>query len=479
MPSNERTVRFVAAMLCAVAGMACGSSKGGGPEAGGTAGMEAAGASGIGGAGGGVGGRAGASGASGASGGITGQAGAASTAGAGGTSSIGGAGAGGSAEGGRAGTSGNAGADSAGGGQGPSRPLGLNDVTILTPLPPAAAPVLLRATDAADDGTALVPRELFARLTADDGFGRAVMRPARYELLELVAVRFDLCDRGLPGACPEAEDGRMRLVFQPIVREATFGARADDVGFHAFYAIRNAEISGAVATLRELAGTVPEPGGVLRVSPALSAPEPEAYASKLGAFVRRYGGETRLVRLTMNAQPETMSQVGWALRGVEKRGDAFADIAVVGTQATLESVVTSGSSFDVTPTTGIPPALTNTLSNSVFLAADTATQRQYLAEFAAVDNPLSHTAETVACFACHVSTFVLHARSSATANDLGTLPGRYTSTYELSTEGGKSAVTQRTIRALGYLGRDAMISQRVVNETAQTLTELEQRYPAR
>jgi hypothetical protein len=386
---------------------------------------------------------------------------------------------GGRAGGGHAGSSGSAGDDSSGGGQGPSRTLGLNDITILAPLPPAETPVLLRATDASDDGTALVPRELFARLTADDGFGRAVLRPERYELLEIVAVRFDLCDRGLPGACPETDDGRLRLVFQPIVREPAFGTSADDVGFHAFYAIRHAELSAAVAALRELAGSVPDQSGVLRISPALSAPDHEAYASKLAAFVRRYGGETRLLRLTMNAQPETMSQVGWALRGVEKQGDAFVDMSVVGTQEKLELVVTSGSSFTVSPTTGVPPALIDTISSSTFNAADSTTQRQYLAELGAVDNPHTHTAETVACFACHVSTFVMHERSSATSIDPATLPGRYTSPFDLSTEGGKSAVTQRTIRALGYLRRDAMISQRVVNETAQTLTELEQRYPAR
>ena len=57
-----------------------------------------------------------------------------------------------------------------------------------------------------------------------------------------------------------------------------------------------------------------------------------------------------------------------------------------------------------------------------------------------------------------------------------TLPGRYTSKFDLSTAGGKSAESQ-AIRALGYIARLPLISQRVVNDTAQTLTELEQRYP--
>ena len=114
----------------------------------------------------------------------------------------------------------------------------------------------------------------------------------------------------------------------------------------------------------------------------------------------------------------------------------------------------------------------------MFDGADTTKKRASLAALAAVDNPLSHTAETVACVACHVSTVVMNARAASAAIDPLALPGRYTSKFDLSTAGGKSAETQTTLRALGYLRQLPMISQRVVNDTAQTLTEIEQRFPA-
>src|SRR6185503_17559935 len=100
---------------------------------------------------------------------------------------------------------------------GPFYPLDMNDVTILAPLPPSGAtPVLLRGTDLAEDGTALVPRALFDRLVMKetDSSGPILM-PATHGRLQLVAVRFDLCDRHQPGVCPEAEDAQMRLSFQP------------------------------------------------------------------------------------------------------------------------------------------------------------------------------------------------------------------------------------------------------------------------
>ena len=67
-------------------------------------------------------------------------------------------------------------------------------------------------------------------------------------------------------------------------------------------------------------------------------------------------------------------------------------------------------------------------------------------------------------------------RTATFGIDPATLPGRYTSKFDLSTAGGTSSVSRAT-RALGYVGRQPMISRRVVNDTAQTLTELEQRYP--
>ena len=445
--------------MLAAAGAGCGSSPSKtSPDAGGK--------------GGGVGGATGVGGASGA-GGTNGGAGG-SSGGAGGTSSVGGASGGGGA--GLAGAGGAAGRPDAGD-AGVFPALEMNDVTILAPLPQSGAtPVLLRGTDLADDGTAFVPRALFDRLVNDSSTGQPILSADSYGRLHLVAVRFDLCDRHRPGSCPEAEDARMRLVFQPIEQ----GGAADDVGFHAFYAIRNDEIAGAVAALRDLAATAPAQPGALRVSPALGGATSGAYATKLRAFVKRYGGDARIVRLTMNAQPGIFSQIRWALRGVEKKGDTFVDMTIVGSTDTSESVILNGSpGYDVTPVTDTPAGLLGALKAATFAAADAATKRADLAALVAAENPLSNTAETVACVACHVSTVVMNGRAYGAVIDPLTLPGRYTSRFDLSVAGGKSAETQNTIRALGYLNKDPMISQRVVNDTAQALTEIEDRYPAR
>jgi hypothetical protein len=370
------------------------------------------------------------------------------------------------------------------GGANASSPLGMNDVTILVPLPPSmAAPVLLRGGDTADDGTVFVPRALYDGLVTDPVSGepvRTLVQPyelsKKYDRLHLVAVRFDLCDRHLPGACPTDEDARMRLVFQLVAD----GVGAEDVGIHAFYTIRNDEIGAAVKSLRELALMAPPQAGALRTSPALSAADPAPYAAKVRDFVKQHGGEARLVRLTMNAVNMNFAAATWELRGVERRGDVFVPIPIVGSTAISEQVTLQGNpSYEVRPRTDTPPGLEGAMRQSLFDAADAAGWRAYLAALATVDNPLSQTAETVPCAACHLSTVVLNARALSKAFDPLTLPGRYTSTFDLSIAAGKSAETPNTLRALGYLGTQPMITQRVVNETAQTLAETEARYPAR
>jgi hypothetical protein len=421
-----------------------------------------------------------------ASGGVTASGGAAGQTGEGGASTGGGGtrGSGGAAPAGGNGPGGGHGGNGgngetpvggAGGADAANPGLEMNDVTILAPLPPSSdKPVLLLGSDLADDGTALVPRVLFDRLVKGNG-SSPLLSDRTYTALHLMAVRFDLCDRHLPGECPVGEDARMRLVFQPVF----LGGDAQDAGFHAFFAIHDAEIAAALADVRALARLTKAPGppiGTLAVSPALRAADHDAYAKALRAFVKRFGGEGRLVRLTMLAQPETSAQIRWTLRGVERQNGVLADMTIVGSTVTTEELVLEGEGFEVSPATDSPPGLSTAIDAQTFGVAGPAGKLQAMGALAAIENPLSHTPETIPCVGCHVSTHLTALRAGV-ALDPATVPGRYTSTYDLSVAGGMSA-TSSSVRAFGYLGKVPLISQRVVNETAQVLTEIGKRFPA-
>ena len=61
--------------------------------------------------------------------------------------------------------------------------------------------------------------------------------------------------------------------------------------------------------------------------------------------------------------------------------------------------------------------------------------------------------------------------------DPATIPGRYTSPYNLSNTTGIATTNDRSLRAFGWLFQQPAISQRVINETAQVLGEMETRFP--
>ncbi|HKO93997.1 MAG TPA: hypothetical protein VJU61_22740, partial [Polyangiaceae bacterium] len=376
---------------------------------------------------------------------------------------------------------------------GPYWPLGMNDVTFLTPRPGSdGKAVLLYAGDSADDGSPLLSRALYERVAVTntcygpndagvcDPATLGVLPSEFYEELHLVALRFDLCDRKLPGPCKPGEDGRLRVVFQPHFGSGTFF----DAGLHAFYVIPRAQLASAIGALRTLARIQAEPvSAPLKPSPALADSAKPEYTAKLRAFVRAYAGEARLERLTVNAQPATDS-VRWILRGIERGPNGkFRDLAILDSIGTTQFVLLSGPSsggpgFAVSPASDKPVGLARALANRDFSAAPEADKKAALEALLFVENPLSSGSDSVTCIACHASTVLFAALAPASGVDSASLRDRYSTSYNVSIDAGALANNSRTLRGLGYtvFSSEPLISTRVVNETAQVLSEIEQRF---
>jgi hypothetical protein len=360
---------------------------------------------------------------------------------------------------------------------GPPMTLGLNDVTMLLPLPAAlATPVLMRAADLGDDGTALVPHDLFDRLT-DATSAMPILAPGDYDSLQIVSLRFDLCDRKQPAPCPDS-DGRLRVVFQPLSVGSDAPIVAVDAALHAFYVIPEADLPSVVAELRALSvlqgTTLTAP---LAVSAALSANPAGEYATRLRALVKKYGGTTRMGRLTLFAQPIFSQAMHWILRGIERpdgnAAGSFADIVIPGINATRqEPVLGSHSTFDVMPIVDEPAGFQLTLSAVGFGNASKTDQKQALETLAAIDNPLVNTAATVQCVSCHVATQIFDERAQIAGVDPLKVAGRFTSAYDLKVP----QPPMNTLRALGYFEYLPVIAQRIANESAEVALEIDERF---
>jgi hypothetical protein len=350
--------------------------------------------------------------------------------------------------------------------------LGLNDVAMLVPLPQNNSVVLLRAADAGDDGTVLVPRSLYDTLNTIPDRGPTLVEDV-YPDLQVLAVRFDLCDRVAPGPCPDS-DGRLRIVFQALRK--TTPQSTVDAAFHAFYRIPNADLPALVAELRALSRLQNAPlASPLGVSPALSMSTTGDYAVGLKRLITKYAGTNSLLRLTFFAQPDIFAAVRWVFRGVEKSDAAFTEIVIPGIAAGLQEVTfLATNSFEVAPVVDQPKGFVLATSEMAFAAASPADRQVALQALAAAENPLTHTPKTIQCATCHVSSHIQADRASASGLDPRNIAGRYTSSsFDLTVP----PIAERTLRALGWLQGTPLIAQRTANESAQVALEMDARFP--
>lgn len=342
-----------------------------------------------------------------------------------------------------------------------SRLLGLNDLTALLPLEP------LDAGTTFPTAFELLPFASFDRLTSASP--RVVTDLKR---LRVLGVRFDICDRALPGPCPVDADGVFRLVLQPVFGEPP---RAEDITLHAFYAVPRADVPGVVDELRALATLQDVPR-----SAALQVNTSAAYRDGLGALVARYAKAERMHRLTLFGQETDRAANVWIFRGEERAGTtALGPVQIPGINTTSQEVLLfGGDSYTLTPVADAPIGFSRAVMDLNFRYASAAEQLESVRSLLAVDNPNLHTANTVQCASCHVATTLLTPRATDAGVDVTALPERYTSaTFDL-TPLGDPGTRFRTLRALGYFNSAPLVSQRVVNETAHALEELEARYPA-
>ena len=357
---------------------------------------------------------------------------------------------------------------------GEPRTLGLNDISMLFQLPenPISGTTIARLTGVPGFGQDLVPRAVFAQLVSAPGdVGHA------FEEFHLVALRFDLCDRQL-GPCPSDADGRLRLVFQPVFVGSPW-TEAADVAIHAFYPVPAAELAQVVNELRALArlrdfqtaSPVAIDDFVASTSP------PSEYRTRLRALIARYAVADQLVRLSLFAQDATEPPFNWVFRAVERSGASFVPLPIPAIAATQQRTILVYPGYDSTPSADVPAGFELAADADAFAAATTTERRGALAALAAADNPTLNTFATEPCVTCHAATFLLTRRAQDAGIDPDTIENVYTSTHDLSTQFGISATTATSLRAFGWHGRYAAISQRVVNETALALDEIEQRYP--
>ena len=350
--------------------------------------------------------------------------------------------------------------------------LGMNDVSILLPLPrDPHAPVLAGIASAG-----LIERGWFDALVTDHhDIAPRVAAPIAFEDFQVVAVRFDLCERAAVGPCPRDVDGRLRLVLQPMYVRAGATA-AHDVALHAFYPVPAAELAGVIAELRALARRHPiAPDAALTVSPAAGD---AAYLAQLRALAMRYARGAQLAKLTVIGQVADSAAFAWIFRGVERRGDAIVALDIPGIPRAQQTLQLAGGDtvYLTAPVVDAPAGFALAINGPRFAAATLAERTGALAALTAIQNPLVHDTINTQCIACHVATFLTARRATTIGVAPDAIAGRFASRHALAAHT-IADTDPRVVRGFGWAASVPAISQRVVNDTAQVLAEIEARFP--
>lgn len=353
---------------------------------------------------------------------------------------------------------------------GPPLPaLGMNDVSVLLPIPTKAnVNSYLGPTSEGSKGP-LLSQASYDKIPK---FGMEPVEGLDYALMRAVGIRFDACFPGPAGCEPQ-----IRIVMQPI----TPTGDALDSAIHLFYRLTEEEIAKVVVRLRQLRALAPEmKDQPLQVNPAIVAQGVDgAYGAALRELVLEFAGEQNFSRMTFFLRAPPI-QEEWFFGGFDRKDGVLTTLDIVGVGKGNQRVdrpeTPEGYEYVFTPAGNKPE---NTSALVVSATAKTAPPDQVkaaLEAFVRIENPTKYGPDALPCAGCHVSTVVTEFAKASLGLDPDALPDAFKSTRDLSlsTEAGK---TPKSLRAFGWFEKKAMISKRVVNESAAVADDLETRFP--
>jgi hypothetical protein len=357
----------------------------------------------------------------------------------------------------------------------PQHALGMNDLSILVPLPTdATTPVLAQMAP-------LVQAEWFQPFVMSGDLGPKSNAGFTYDQFQIVSLRWDVCDRSIIGPCPANVDGRLRLIVQPI-QNINGTVQTIDVASHLFYPIPAADLPDVVDELRALAaladGSADDP---LQVSPPLVAGD-TTYLARLQALVLKYARPDNLVRITAIGQVAGQTPFEWRFREIDWDGTQFQQKLIPQIDEVQQSTqLADGDITYQSPAQGFadaPVGFALAIEGAYWKAATPANQLLAIDALAQVMNPTLNDAVNTQCMACHVATYLTTYRTGELMMDPTTSPSWYHSPRNTSV-GMLGNTDGNQIRAFGYVGTSPIVSQRVANDTAHTLDDVDALFPAR
>ncbi len=368
--------------------------------------------------------------------------------------------------------------------------LGMNEVSQLLPLPsPQEFNQLLSPISSGTKGE-LMPYSVFRFLPLLSD--RADQEQLYRYNLKIIGVRFDPCfgEGVTPGRCRP----QIRFVWQPLVVVGDH-VTSLDTAIHTFHEFNDAEWTMIVSELKSALknGIRYSLGSALDVQPNLRAEGYRGnYWKTLSTLLLRYCGEQNLIRVT--AMTVRMDRV-WHFMGLDRTATGWSMIKIP--TLDLEPKLTSQSFFlqpeglqNLEEFNGGISYLPKNERPFMRLTSDSARYRELEQEPAIksiirraiqLENPRIHNPGTADCVSCHLAQTVRlwgeknypnwdWAREFS-SDRFGIQSSGVAGGIDLSNRSVNPFQTDR-MRAFGYFGKDPIISQRVIHETALVVDAL-------
>jgi hypothetical protein len=366
----------------------------------------------------------------------------------------------------------------------PSTQLGLNDVSVLLPLPGVADWSDLPSPSDGGERGQLLPKELVTIHTPT--LLQFTDNSIIFEKLKLIGIRFDPCfGEGLAPVCSR----QIRLVWQPlekVVEGTSTKTSTMDITLHSFYVMDADEFSSVLSSLKKLKADYNDGGDLsqpLQIHPLIKREGLKGeYFQKLKRILFKHAGENNLTRLTFMSL--FAQKTVWFFGGINIGTDgSISKITIPRIGTTLQQFmntatpVTNPNQFKgrIFPAPEGQIGFNSLIADSQSFTRDREDDIRRSAELSfEFENPLRHNPGTLDCVSCHVANqaknWVFSNWDFTSAADYENV--RYNSRYNLTNV---SPLQENTavVRMFGYFDDKPFASQRVINESAEILKFLE------
>ncbi len=359
--------------------------------------------------------------------------------------------------------------------------VGMNDVSVLFPLPSTIEEAAQLSLASAGEGGPLLTEARFAAIPV---FADNPLPERAYDRWRIVAARIDPCfpDLAVLVSNPAACRRQLRLVAQPLATDPLGAVVADDAAIHLLYDLSAADFDAMTAAWLAVAtDQTRDPRATLGIHPTianegLAGPT----ATTLREVVIRYAGAATLSQYTFVEG----RGVAWEFGGLRVDGTGQNALPIHGIEDASGQVTVSDTNgvFGVSPASAEARAMEPLAGEvtgggvgggEVTLTASAAAITAALRMTLTVDDPTQLNADTVDCASCHLATRARERARTLGASSAG-LPRFAIAGFDLSLgDLGSAAASPQQQRAFGYNGREAMWNQRVVNESAAVAAALQ------